>query len=80
MASLGAMPPRTWRIQLVTCLNGGLFGVTNITFTLAERGQLPARFKQEVNASTRDLMNAKQLEYEYQAVSIKLIFQVSVRQ
>jgi len=42
-------------LSTVTCLNGGLFGVTNITFTLAERGQLPSRFKQEVKASTRGL-------------------------
>ena len=39
----------------ITCLSGGLFGTTNITFTLAERGQLPSRFKQEVKASTRGL-------------------------
>jgi len=39
----------------VTCLNGGLFGVTNITFTLAEKGQLPSRFMKEVRASTRGL-------------------------
>ena len=39
----------------ITCLNGGLFGVTNITFTLAEKGQLPSRFMKEVRASTRGL-------------------------
>lgn len=39
----------------ITCLNGGLFGVTNITFTLAEKGQLPSRFMKEVQASTRGL-------------------------
>jgi amino acid transporter len=39
----------------ITCLNGGLFGVTSITFTLAEKGQLPPRFKREVRASTRGL-------------------------
>jgi amino acid transporter len=38
-----------------TCLNGGIFGVTNITFRLAERGQLPERFKREIRASTRGL-------------------------
>ena len=42
-------------LSTVTCLNGGLFGVTNITYTLAEKGQLPARFKQKVRASTRGL-------------------------
>jgi len=30
-------------LSTVTCLNGGLFGVTSITFTLAEHGQLPSR-------------------------------------
>lgn len=39
----------------VTCLSGGLFGVTSITFRLAENGQLPARFKREIRASTRGL-------------------------
>jgi amino acid transporter len=39
----------------ITCLNGGLYGVTNITFTLAEKGQLPSRFMKEVRASTRGL-------------------------
>ena len=39
----------------VTCLNGGLFGVTSITFRLAENGQLPSRFKREIRASTRGL-------------------------
>jgi len=42
-------------LSTVTCLNGGLFGVTSITFTLAERGQLPSRFEQEIGASTRGL-------------------------
>jgi amino acid transporter len=42
-------------LSTVTCLNGGLFGVTSITFTLAEHGQLPARFEREVGASTRGL-------------------------
>jgi len=42
-------------LSTVTCLNGGLFGVTSITFTLAEKGQLPARFRQEIKASTRGL-------------------------
>ena len=39
----------------ITCLNGGLYGVTNITFTLAEKGQLPSRFMKEVRSSTRGL-------------------------
>jgi amino acid transporter len=42
-------------LSTVTCLNGGLFGVTSITFTLAEHGQLPERFKREIGASTRGL-------------------------
>jgi len=39
----------------VTCLNGGLFGATNITFSLAEKGQLPPRLMREVRATTRGL-------------------------
>jgi len=42
-------------VSTVTCLNGGLFGVTSITFTLAVNGQLPQLFKREVRASTRGL-------------------------
>jgi len=42
-------------VSSITCLSGGLFGATNITFTLAERGQLPARFKHEVGSTTRGL-------------------------
>ena len=42
-------------VATVTCLNGGLFGVTSITFTLAEYGQLPSRFMREIRASTRGL-------------------------
>jgi amino acid transporter len=42
-------------VATVTCLNGGLFGVTSITFTLAEYGELPSRFKREIRASTRGL-------------------------
>jgi len=42
-------------LSTITCLNGGLFGVTSITFTLATRGQLPSRFEQEIGASTRGL-------------------------
>ena len=38
-----------------TCLNAGLFGVTSITFRLAEKGRLPERFKREIKASTRGL-------------------------
>ena len=42
-------------ISTATCINGGLFGMTNITYTLAEKGQLPPRFGKEVRASTRGL-------------------------
>ena len=42
-------------LSTITCLNGGLFGVTSITFTLATRGQLPARFERQIGASTRGL-------------------------
>ena len=42
-------------LSTVTCLNGGLFGVTSITFTLATKGQLPSRFEKEIGASTRGL-------------------------
>jgi amino acid transporter len=39
----------------VTCLNGGLFGVTGVTYTLAEKGQLPSRFKADLGVTTRGL-------------------------
>ena len=39
-----------------TCLNGGLFGAANITYSLAEKGQLPPRMMREVYASTRGLI------------------------
>jgi amino acid transporter len=42
-------------LSTVTCLNGGLFGVTSITYTLAEHGQLPSRFEREIGMSTRGL-------------------------
>jgi amino acid transporter len=42
-------------VATVTCINGGLYGTTGITFALAEKGQLPARFGEEVRASTRGL-------------------------
>jgi amino acid transporter len=42
-------------LSTVTCLNGGLFGVAGITYTLAEKGQLPSRFGREIGASTRGL-------------------------
>jgi amino acid transporter len=42
-------------ISSVTCINGGLFGITSTTYTLAERGQLPPRFMREIGASTRGL-------------------------
>ena len=42
-------------VATVTCINGGLYGTTSITFTLAEKGQLPSQFGREVHASTRGL-------------------------
>jgi len=42
-------------ISTTTCINGGLYGMTNITYTLAEKGQLPSRFSMEIRASTRGL-------------------------
>jgi amino acid transporter len=42
-------------ISTTTCINGGLYGMTNITYTLAEKGQLPSKFSEEVRASTRGL-------------------------
>jgi amino acid transporter len=42
-------------LSTFTCLNGGLFGVTSITFSLATKGQLPQRFGQQIRASTRGL-------------------------
>ncbi len=42
-------------VATVTCINGGLYGATRITYALAEKGQLPARFGQEIRASTRGL-------------------------
>jgi len=42
-------------LSTVTCLNGGLFGVASITFTLATKGHLPERFEKEIGASTRGL-------------------------
>jgi len=42
-------------VATVTCINGGLFGTTGITYALAEKGQLPSRFGQEIRASTRGL-------------------------
>ncbi len=42
-------------LSTVTCLNAGLFGVTRITYTLAEYGQLPSRFERKIRASTRGL-------------------------
>jgi len=42
-------------ISTITCINGGLFGITNITFTLAEKGQLPSRFQEELRASTHGM-------------------------
>ncbi len=42
-------------VATVTCINGGLYGATAITYALAEKGQLPSRFGQEIRASTRGL-------------------------
>jgi amino acid transporter len=42
-------------LATVTCLNGGFFGVTSITYTLAENGQLPSRFGQKIGMSYRGL-------------------------
>ena len=42
-------------ISSVTCLNGGLFGITSTTYTLAERGKLPPRFSRQIGASTRGM-------------------------
>jgi len=42
-------------LSAAACLNGGLFGVTNISFTLAQHGQLPPRFENKIGASTRGL-------------------------
>ena len=42
-------------LATVTCLNGGFFGATSITYTLAENGQLPSRFGQKIGMSSRGL-------------------------
>ncbi len=42
-------------VATVTCINGGLYGTVRITYALAEKGQLPSRFSQEIRASTRGL-------------------------
>ena len=42
-------------VATVTCVNGGLFGTTMITYSLAEKGQLPSRFGSKIRASTRGL-------------------------
>ena len=42
-------------LATVTCLNGGFFGATSITYTLAEKGQLPSRFGQKIGMSSRGL-------------------------
>jgi amino acid transporter len=42
-------------VATVTCINGGLYGATSITYALAEKGQLPARFGQKTKSSTRGL-------------------------
>ena len=42
-------------VASATCINGGLYGTTNITFALAEKGQLPSRLGRKIHASTRGL-------------------------
>ena len=42
-------------ISTITCINGGLFGITNITYTLAVKGQLPSRFQESLRSSTHGL-------------------------
>ena len=42
-------------ISTITCINGGLFGITNITYALAAKGQLPSRFQESLRASTHGL-------------------------
>jgi amino acid transporter len=42
-------------ISTITCINGGLFGITNITYTLAVKGQLPSRFQEGLRSSTHGL-------------------------
>ena len=42
-------------VACVTCVNGGLYGATRITYALAEKGQIPKRFGREIRASTRGL-------------------------
>jgi amino acid transporter len=42
-------------ISTTTCINGGLYGMTNITYSLAEKGQLPSKFSKNVRSSTRGL-------------------------
>lgn len=42
-------------VATATCINGGLYGATSITYALAEKGQLPARFGVGLYGSTRGL-------------------------
>ena len=42
-------------IATVTCINSGLYSMTNISYSLAEKGELPARFGRKIQASTRGL-------------------------
>jgi amino acid transporter len=42
-------------VATITCINGGLYGTTHITFALAEKGQLPSRLGRKIHASTRGL-------------------------
>jgi amino acid transporter len=39
----------------VTCLYGGFYGITSISFSLAEKGALPERFSSKVGATYRGL-------------------------
>jgi amino acid transporter len=42
-------------VATVTCINGGLYGMTRITYSLAEKGDLPERFGKDIGVSTRGL-------------------------
>ena len=42
-------------VATVTCINGGLYRMTKITYSLAEKGNLPERFGKDIGVSTRGL-------------------------
>jgi amino acid transporter len=42
-------------VATVTCINGGLYGMTRITYSLAEKGTLPSRFSRDIGTTTRGL-------------------------